>query len=279
MPYSDPAPGDSPLVLDAYLPRPAGTPRPAVVMIHGGAWRGGTRADVLVESQIMAQQGYVAFAVDYRRTADRPFPAAVDDIAAAVRWVRDNADEYGVDAGRVSLVGLSAGGNLAALVGTDTRAQDAAGGPPAAVVSLSGPMDLRTMATNDNPRAGCTPGAAGQVGTCAIPELIVDQMPLWIGCPIDATVRWAAPTPRPAPCPDVYTAGSPVTHVSEGDAPMLLVTSASDPVVSAGTGPRNGRGPRRRRGRASAAGRPGEGHAHQLFAAALVPALTFLAAH
>lgn len=270
---------DGDLVLDAYLPRPAGEPRPAVILVHGGGWRGGSRADMLVDAQILAQQGYVAFAVDYRKASEHPFPDQVDDVADALGFVRAEADDYGVDAERVSLFGVSAGGNIAALVGTHGEAIARAGGPPSAVVSWSGPMDLRVMARNARPRPGCTPGRPETGGTCALPELIVDQLPLWMGCPIDDEVTWIGAGPRPDPCPELYEEGSPVAHVSRGDSPMLLVHAEADPLVSSEQA-------RLMRAALDEAGvnretviAPGEGHALQLRAEALAPTLAFLAAH
>lgn len=265
--------GDGPeRVLDAYLPA-AGPDdaHPVVVLVHGGAWRGGSRLHVAREAAVLAASGYAAFAIDYRLEIDHPFPGQVEDVRRAVAWVRANAGRYRVDPHRVALMGFSAGGNLAMLAGPDLGA--------AAVVSWSGPMDLRTMATDGRPRAGCRPAAGDRPGTCELPAQVVASLGAIVGCPIDASVPWQGVGPRPAPCPDLYELGSPLLHVAPGDPPTLLAHAVSDPLVPV-------EGAEATVGALRAAGLPvelvrvpGESHAHQLHGVAMAPTLAFLAAH
>ena len=116
---------DEPLLLDVFRP-PAAAARPAVVLVHGGGMSTGFRADMADPARQLARAGYIAFAVDYRlvdaASGRHRWPAQLDDVQQAVRWVRANAARYGVDPGRVGAYGWSAGGQLAALLGTrDTR--------------------------------------------------------------------------------------------------------------------------------------------------------------
>ena len=107
-----------PLLLDVYLPVTTGRGRSAVVLVHGGAWRGGDKRDFAVEARRLAAAGLVAFSVNYRLDTMPAFPAQVDDVQAAVRWVRGHADDYGVDPARIGALGASAGGHLVAMLAT-----------------------------------------------------------------------------------------------------------------------------------------------------------------
>lgn len=125
-----------PLLLDAYLPPSGGNERrPAVILIHGGTFRTGDKASFEPEARRLAAQGWAAFSVNYRLDEPAAFPSELDDVRAAVHWVRDNAAAYEVDPSRIGVLGESAGGTLAALLATTEPAVTAA-------VSWSGPMDL-----------------------------------------------------------------------------------------------------------------------------------------
>jgi acetyl esterase/lipase len=110
-----------PLLLDLLAPTQRPRDRlPAVVWIHGGGWESGDKRGGFSETlgPILAGAGYVVLSVNYRLSDAARFPAQLHDVKAAVRWVRANADELGVDPDRIGVWGHSAGGHLAALVGT-----------------------------------------------------------------------------------------------------------------------------------------------------------------
>src|SRR5712691_2622858 len=88
--------GGAPLLVDAYLPA-AGGLYPAVVAIHGGAWWSGDKSEWATSCRQLAAVGFACFSVNYRLAPRYPYPAAVDDVTAATRWIRENADRYGVD--------------------------------------------------------------------------------------------------------------------------------------------------------------------------------------
>ncbi len=92
--------------------------RPAVLMVHGGGWRSGDRTHNYTLAQQLAARGYVAIPVEYRLSTEALYPAAVQDLKAAVSWVRTHAKDYHIDPQRIAILGFSAGGQLAALVGT-----------------------------------------------------------------------------------------------------------------------------------------------------------------
>ncbi len=111
--------GGEKLVLDVYQPTANDTPRPAVIVIHGGAGSFGDRTEMAEYSQSLAAAGYVTFNIDYRllQGGKNPWPIQFDDAQLAVRWVRDNAALYNVDPDRICSLGHSFGGQLAALLG------------------------------------------------------------------------------------------------------------------------------------------------------------------
>jgi len=165
--------GDRKELADLYLPAEAkpGEKRPGVVIIHGGGWTGGVR-DAKREINIgttLAENGYVGLSIDYMlQTKEGPkiWPQNVHDCKTAVRWLRANAEKYQIDVDHIGVIGGSAGGHLAAMVGV-TGAKD--GLDPAgpygehscavqAVVDLYGPMAdslkrIQTLVDPKNPKA------------------------------------------------------------------------------------------------------------------------------
>ncbi len=105
--------------LDLAMPgQPSDKPRPALIIIHGGGWRGGSRTVDVFQDMMMeyAAKGYVTVNVDYRLLDEAPFPACIEDVKTAVRWLRAHAGEYNVDPGRIGAYGHSAGGHLALML-------------------------------------------------------------------------------------------------------------------------------------------------------------------
>jgi acetyl esterase/lipase len=142
---------ETPLLLDLYRPPRRETTRPAVILIHGGGmWTGG-RADMAQPARQLARAGYVAFSIDYRLVdagaGHHRWPAQLDDVQLAVRWVRAHASAYGIDPELIGAYSWSAGGQLAALLGMrDTRDPTAPlphlSSRVACVVDLAGDVDL-----------------------------------------------------------------------------------------------------------------------------------------
>ena len=143
--------GGQKLLLDVFrLAEPARAVRPAIIFIHGGGWSAGSTADYRDPARAMAGVGYVIFSVNYRLLASgrNCWPAQLDDVQRAVRWVRAHAGEYGVDPQRIGAFGHSAGGHLAACLGTrETRDNSDVSlarysSRVSCVVDMSGPSDL-----------------------------------------------------------------------------------------------------------------------------------------
>ena len=110
--------GGRDLQLDLYLPKArAGKALPGIVLVHGGGWRTGVRANFAPMAIRMAERGYAAATVSYRLSPEAPYPAAVHDVKAALRWMRAHAGAHGIDPQRIAVAGGSAGGQIASLVG------------------------------------------------------------------------------------------------------------------------------------------------------------------
>ena len=102
--------------LDVYRPATPG-PHPTLLHIHGGGWTGGSREGVVLRSLPYVQMGFAVVNVTYRLARVAPAPAAVEDCLCALRWIAENAKEYGFDLSRLAVTGYSAGGHLALTTG------------------------------------------------------------------------------------------------------------------------------------------------------------------
>lgn len=151
--------GEQGLAADLYLPASA-QPVPVLLAMHGGGWKGGSRASYRHLGAFLAERGYALCAIDYRLVSgDRNrYPAAVDDVRSAVAYVREHAGELNVDPARIVLLGDSAGAHLAALVGlTEARRF-------VAVVGVYGVYDLAAQWEHDlraRPKDNITEGFLG----------------------------------------------------------------------------------------------------------------------
>jgi acetyl esterase/lipase len=134
--------------LDLYLPPKADGPLPVILWIHGGAWKAGSKENCLIVP--LVAKGYAVASMNYRFLQHAEFPAQIEDCKAAVRWLRANAKRYQLDADHIGVIGASAGGHLAALLGTsgDVKSLEGSGGHTdqssrvQAVVNLFGPLNI-----------------------------------------------------------------------------------------------------------------------------------------
>ena len=113
--------GDRDLHVDIFRPDD-NKKYPAMLMIHGGGWNSGDKSLQVPMAQMIAAKGYVTIPVEYRLIPEAVYPAGLNDVKAAVRWVRKNADKYGIDPDRIAISGCSAGAQLATLVGVTSGA-------------------------------------------------------------------------------------------------------------------------------------------------------------
>jgi acetyl esterase/lipase len=105
--------------LDIYLPDKISEPLPVIVSIHGGAFMMGDKRDGQVKPMIEGiKRGYAVISINYRMSGEAIFPANINDVKAAIRWIRANANKHHLNPDKIAVWGGSAGGNLSALVGT-----------------------------------------------------------------------------------------------------------------------------------------------------------------
>lgn len=174
--------------------------RPAVMYVHGGGWNSGARNNDRATVDRLARAGYVGVNVDYRLVPEGAFPAAVQDVFCALAFIRERADELGINPERVAVMGHSAGAHLIGMVAVaadvpelqDLACPSGKTGAPGAAISVAGPMDLH--------RLGGAPTAA------------------FVGASYDAA-------------PETWAAASPINHVDAGEPPFLFVHSKQDLIV------------------------------------------------
>jgi acetyl esterase/lipase len=137
------------LQLNMARPAKGEGPFPVIVSIHGGGFRAGSREGYNAQCMRLAQQGYVAVTVSYRLAPKYPFPAAVHDVKASIRWLRANAKTYSIDPERIGVTGGSAGGHLAQFLGVTAGVKAFEGeghldqsSSVACVVNYFGPSDF-----------------------------------------------------------------------------------------------------------------------------------------
>lgn len=105
--------GGRDLCCDVFTPPSQTAPSPAVLLIHGGGWRGGDRTQLRGYGILLGRAGFVCVATEYRLVGEAPWPAQIHDVKAAVRWIRANAPSLGADPTRIAVEGNSAGAHLA----------------------------------------------------------------------------------------------------------------------------------------------------------------------
>jgi acetyl esterase/lipase len=173
--------------LDLYLPRSA-SGVPLVVLVHPGAFSEGDKREVGAVPTLL-EQGYAVASVNYRLSSEARFPAAVQDVKAAIRWLRAHAGEHGIDPGRIAVWGTSAGGYLATMAGVsggiwsgldDVELGNAAvSSQVQAVVSWYGPGDFAAM----DAQARQVPACAGRAPAHDDPGSPESR---WLGGPVQA---------------------------------------------------------------------------------------------
>lgn len=214
--------GFRPLTLDLYqIPAKEGPPRPAILFVHGGLWSKGDARhlpgfdDLPAILAALAAKNYVVASVNYRLAGEAHFPAAVQDVKSAVRWLRTHASDYGIDTTRVMVWGAEAGGQIAALVGASCGvgvfepAADAKSKAPMAsdcvegAVDWAGPVDLASWEPGDGQAQAVTSSPLGA----------------YMGCePIDCA-------------PGVVKSASPISYLDTMTPPFLIQQGATDGLV------------------------------------------------
>ena len=199
--------GERTLLLDLYLPASAPSPsalgRPGVIVVRGGGWMVGDRKRFAHIASALAEKGVAAACIEYRMADEAAFPGAIQDVKAAVRWMRANAAKYGIDSGAIGTLGGSSGAHMALLAGLTggVAAFEGNGGHEdtsseiQGVVAMATPADLLSLSDNNKRTVG--------IFLHATPE---EDNAKW---------RWA----------------SPVNHITRAGPPVLLLHGATDDSV------------------------------------------------
>jgi acetyl esterase/lipase len=202
--------GDQVLKLDLYLPK-VNNP-PLLIYVHGGAWRAGSKTDVPILK--LLNHGFAIASVDYRLSTEAAFPAQVHDIKAAIRFLRAKAELYHLKTASIGIIGSSAGGHLAALVGV-TNGHPALEGTIGqhlsqsssvqCIISLYGASNLQTILSQST-----------EFGL----EMRVPALQLLLGGQPDQKT-------------ELTQLASPVAQLDSKDPPLLLIHGDADPQMPA----------------------------------------------
>jgi acetyl esterase/lipase len=194
------------LKLDLHLNATRG--QPLIVYVHGGAWRSGSKANPPILT--LMEYGFAVASVDYRLSTQAVFPAQIHDIKAAIRFLRAKTGEYGYDATRIGIIGSSAGGHLAALVGVTNGHKELEGSvgdhlkqssEVQCIVSLYGASNLQTILSQSTEHGL---------------KVRVPALQLLLGG-------------KPEEVPELAKLASPVAHLDAKDPPLLLIHGDADP--------------------------------------------------
>jgi acetyl esterase/lipase len=205
--------GQKTLKLDLYVPRDIRGSLPCVVWIHGGAWRAGNKKNPRVAW--LTEHGYVVASLQYRLSQEGVFPAQIHDCKGAIRWLRAHAAAYAIDPRCIGVAGSSAGGHLAALLGTsgDVAALEGQTGGHLdhssrvqAVLDMFGPTDFTRM--NEH----AYPGSILDHDAADSPESLL------LGGAVQEN-------------PDKAARANPITYVSQDDPPFLILHGDRDKLV------------------------------------------------
>jgi len=198
--------GELSLKLDLHRPQ---TENPAlIVYVHGGGWRAGSKQDVPIGK--LLDKGFAIASVDYRLSPQAAFPAQVHDIKAAIRFLRANAGVFHINTTKIAIIGSSAGGHLAALVGVTNGNKELEGkvgehldqsSDVQVIVSYYGASNLETILSQSTPKGL---------------EYRIPALKLLLG-------------DTPDKKPELAKLASPVAHLDKKDPPLLLIHGDADP--------------------------------------------------
>lgn len=192
------------LHLDLFRPEKSGK-YPVLLLIHGGGWRSGNKSMDFPLAQQIAAKGYVTAAIEHRLSPEALYPAAVYDIKAAIRFLRANAKKYQIDPDKIAVAGSSAGGQLAALVGSTAGVEKFEGeeGNPGvssavqAIVDIDGVLDFNTPDEKGKNEEAAKKSAGA----------------LWFGATFNQNQ-------------EKWIEASPIQYVGKNTPPMLFINSA-----------------------------------------------------
>jgi acetyl esterase/lipase len=192
--------------LDLCTPVGASGVRPGVILIHGGGFTGGDKISDEGLCSVLASYGFVAATVNYRLAPDNKWPAPLEDVQLAVRWLRANASTYNLDPQRLCSLGDSAGGHLAVFLG---------------VLGTIYPGNEASLLTDQSPKVACV---VDEFGPVDFTKLTTDAY--WHPVLTQMFDQFALQTN-----PNILGQASPVYNVSAQSAPALVVQGIQDQTV------------------------------------------------
>ncbi len=199
--------GERALEMDCYRPKGAWGELPAIVCIHGGGWAKGNRVNHEKVAQALAARGYFTATISYRLSGEAPFPAAIHDCKAAVRFLRAHAKEYGIDSENIGAIGLSAGGHLTALLATSTGVDELEGeggnAEFSSAIQAAVPMGAQTDLLSDRTRDISRIEERGKIWRQFLGGTLEER-------------------------PDTYRLASPLNHLDKNDPPCWLISGETD---------------------------------------------------
>ena len=194
------------LALDLYLPTAQNAP--LIVWVHGGAWRAGSKDFMPLTA--LVESGYAVASIDYRLSTVAKFPALIHDCKGAIRWLRANESRYGYNANRICIAGNSAGGHLAALIGTSNG-----------VKALEGTVGGHADQSSD------VQSIASYYGASNLASILSQSTPHGLSVRVPALKLLLGDTPDQVK--ELAQLASPVFHVDKNDPPLLLLHGDQDP--------------------------------------------------
>ncbi|MBK7629525.1 MAG: alpha/beta hydrolase [Ignavibacteriales bacterium] len=195
------------LKLDLFIPDSSEKPIPIVVFIHGGGWRSGNKSFQHPLANEIAAKGFLCASIEYRLSPEAKYPAAVLDIKSAIKWLKKNAERYNADSSKVTLLGCSSGGHLAALCGVTVNLSKfepneylpKISSKVQKVIDLDGILDFTHPAESGKDTS----------------ELFPSVGKLWFGQTYKEN-------------PSLWIEASPLSYVSENSPEFFFINSASD---------------------------------------------------
>ncbi len=206
--------------LDIHLPNQEQPASKAIIVIYGSAWFGNNMKQFAFDAlgKQLLESGFAVIAINHRASSDAPYPAQINDVKAAIRFVRANADQYHIDASFIGITGFSSGGHLASLAGT-----------------TNGVKEYTINST--------TVDIEGDVGNCTSTSSAVNAVVDWFG-PIDMALMDDCKGPKEGDSPeaalirgnpadnlDLIALLNPITFIDEKDPRFLVIHGDADNVV------------------------------------------------
>jgi pectinesterase len=190
--------------MDIFKPVSGGL-HPAVLIIHGGGWRSGDKSMEWPTAQYLASHCYVTATVEYRLSAEALYPAAVHDLKGAIRFLKANAEKYNIDISKIAVSGCSAGGELAAFLGTTGNLEKFEGSSGnkefstavQAVIVVDGTMDFTNPAESNMDKDPSNPSGKK----------------LWFGCSYEEN-------------PFPWIEASPINYINSKTPPFCFINSS-----------------------------------------------------